>query len=256
MKKANNLLVWALLSAALFVLQGCGSHERAVHGLKHSRPKRYVKGTQRPYKINGKTYYPLPSAIGYSETGLASWYGPKFHGRQTANGERYNMYGFTAAHRILPMNTMVRVENLENGRSVVVRINDRGPFVKNRVIDLSRSAAAKLGMLKRGVAKVKITALGELAPLSEGRPRFSHIPDFEHGQFYIQVGSFKRPENAYRLRARLARQYRKVVVLRHGARRGTMYRVQVFASSTLSRAREMVWQMEQNGFPGAFLVSR
>jgi len=253
MKRVNEHATWLLVLIVSLALYGCGSHNKVR---KHSTQRAYLKGTQRPYNINGRTYYPLPSAVGYSETGLASWYGPKFHGRQTANGERYNMHAMTAAHKTLPMNTLVKVENLENGKSVVVRINDRGPFVKNRVIDLSRSAAARLGMLKRGVAKVRLTALGEVASLSHGKPRFSHVPDFEHGDFYIQIGSFKRRQNALRLQARLAKKYPKVVVLRHITRLGAMYRVQIFASNRLSHAREMVWQMEQRGFPGAFLVSR
>ncbi len=262
MQRATNYILWLFFFFIPFTIYGCTHHNNVTQhkNTKYKSTKHYnrpcLKGTQRPYKINGRTYYPLPSAIGYSETGLASWYGPKFHGRQTANGERYNMHALTAAHKILPMNTLVKVENLENGRSVVVRINDRGPFVKNRVIDLSRSAAARLGMLKRGVAKVRLTALGEVASFSKGVPKFTYVPDFEHGNFYVQVGSFKRRQNAYRLRAKLAKRYKKVVVLPQITEMGDMYRVQIFASNRLSAARKMVQQMEQKGFRGAFLVSR
>lgn len=111
-----------------------------------------------PYNIKGKRYYPKED-LNYSETGIASWYGPNFHAKQTANGERYNQYAMTAAHRTLPLPTVVKVTNLENGRSVIVRINDRGPFAKNRIIDLSYGAAKKLGMIKQGTAKVKVEKL-------------------------------------------------------------------------------------------------
>lgn len=116
-------------------------------------------GTQRPYVIEGQTYYPIPSAQGYEETGLASWYGDPFHGRKTANGETYDMYGGTAAHKTLPMNTMLLVKNLTNGRTATVRINDRGPFVDGRIIDLSYTTAKNLGILRNGTEKVQITAL-------------------------------------------------------------------------------------------------
>lgn len=112
-----------------------------------------------PYTIMGKTYYPIPVSDGYRVKGIASWYGKDFHGKKTANGERYNMYDYTAAHPTLPIPTYVRVTNLKNGRSLVVRVNDRGPFVKNRVIDLSYRSAQHLGMAEDGTAPVLLEAL-------------------------------------------------------------------------------------------------
>ncbi len=117
--------------------------------------------TQRPYVIKKRTYYPIPSAEGYVEKGLASWYGGKFHGRKTSNGETYDMHSKTAAHKTLPMNTMLLVENLVNGKNTVVRINDRGPFVDDRIIDLSYATAQNLGIFKKGTGMVRITALAE-----------------------------------------------------------------------------------------------
>lgn len=117
-----------------------------------------VRGT-KPYTIRGKTYYPLVSAKGFREVGKASWYGKKFHGRTTASGERYNMYAMTAAHTILPFHTTVRVTDVRSGRSVIVRVNDRGPFSSGRVIDLSYKAAQQLGMANAGVARVRIEAI-------------------------------------------------------------------------------------------------
>ncbi len=253
MKKVNKPLSWLFLTLFIALCFGCASHEKKA---PDTTSPSYGKATQRPYKINGHTYYPLPSAIGYSETGIASWYGPKFHGRKTANGERYDMYAMTAAHKTLPMDTLVKVENLENGKWIVVRINDRGPFVKNRIIDLSHAGASKLDMLKRGTARVRVTALGEVASFKKGNPSFTKVPDLKHGQFYVQVGSFQRPENAYKLRAKLAKEYEKVVVVRHQTPTGPMYRVQIYASNNLGKANRLVQQLEKRGFFGAFLIAR
>ena len=116
-------------------------------------------GTYKPYTVMGQTYYPLGSADGYAENGVASWYGPGFHGRLTANGERFNMHALTAAHTRLPLGTRVRVTHLGTGASLIVRINDRGPFVKDRVIDLSHEAARRLGVIRKGSARVRLEAL-------------------------------------------------------------------------------------------------
>ena len=113
----------------------------------------------KPYTVRGKTYYPLKSAHGFVEEGVASWYGPGFHGKTTASGERFNQYALTAAHKILPLDTKVRVTNLSNGRSLIVRINDRGPFVDDRVIDLSKACAQRLGVIGKGTARVRIQSL-------------------------------------------------------------------------------------------------
>ena len=114
------------------------------------------------YEIDGKKYYPLDKAHGFIEEGVASWYGADFHGKKTANSEIYNMHAMTAAHKTLPLGTVVEVNNLENGKNAVVRINDRGPYVGTRIIDLSYEAATQIGMVRNGTAKVKITALGTI----------------------------------------------------------------------------------------------
>ncbi|MCI5212251.1 MAG: septal ring lytic transglycosylase RlpA family protein [Candidatus Electrothrix sp. ATG2] len=123
------------------------------------KKRKKAPATQRPYVIEGQTYYPIPTAEGYEETGLASWYGDPFHGRKTANGETYDMYGVTAAHKTLPMNTMLLVKNLTNGKTTIVRINDRGPFVDGRIIDLSYTTAQELDIVRNGTEKVQIVAL-------------------------------------------------------------------------------------------------
>lgn len=118
------------------------------------------RATMRPYTINGKTYYPTTVSVGDTASGIASWYGPDFHGKKTSNGETYNMNAMTAAHKTLPMNTMVRVTNLGNGAQTTVRINDRGPFVAGRIIDLSKAAATSIGMIGTGTARVKLEVVG------------------------------------------------------------------------------------------------
>lgn len=118
------------------------------------------RATMRPYTINGKTYYPTTVSVGDTASGVASWYGPNFHGKKTSNGEIYNMNAMTAAHKTLPMNTMVRVTNLSSGAQTTVRINDRGPFVAGRIIDLSKAAATSIGMIGAGTARVKLEVVG------------------------------------------------------------------------------------------------
>jgi rare lipoprotein A len=153
-------------------------------------PRPQEPGTQKTYTVMGQTYTPVASAEDYREVGIASWYGKKFHGRLTASGEVYDMYQLTAAHRILPMQTMVEVTNRDNGKQVLVRINDRGPFVNNRILDLSYAAAKQLGVVGPGTARISIEAYG------------TNKKDLK-GPFYIQVGSFTVADNAKKLRTKL-----------------------------------------------------
>ncbi|MEM9102996.1 MAG: septal ring lytic transglycosylase RlpA family protein [Pseudomonadota bacterium] len=150
---------------------------------KNLLPSRY--GNQATYFVNGKEYTTLASADNYREVGMASWYGSKFHGRKTSSGEVYSMYKMTAAHKSLPLPTFVKVTHLENNKSVVVKVNDRGPFHGDRIIDLSYAAAKKLDMLKAGTARV------EVVTLTAGEPLVDH-----HGEFYLQVGAFSKLDAA------------------------------------------------------------
>lgn len=152
------------------------------------------RATMRPYEVFGKKYYPTLAKVGDTYTGISSWYGPNFHAKKTSNGEVYNMYASTAAHKTLPMNTMVRVDNLENGKSVVVRINDRGPFVGTRIIDLSNKAARAIDMVAKGTAKVKITVLGFNAKIATTLKEKNETASV--GGYYLQVGAFRRYEGA------------------------------------------------------------
>jgi rare lipoprotein A (peptidoglycan hydrolase) len=143
-----------LIALLFFTCSGCA---REILLVKNIDPA--------PYAINGKIYYPMKRVQpGFSIQGTASWYGPSYHGRKTASGEVYNMHALTAAHKTLPLNTLVRVTNLANGRDVVVRVNDRGPFVGDRVIDLSFGAAKQIGMVRPGTAPVRVAVIGPEKP--------------------------------------------------------------------------------------------
>ncbi|HEB69490.1 MAG TPA: septal ring lytic transglycosylase RlpA family protein [Desulfobulbus sp.] len=248
-------LVCILLVPLLFTTS-CGPPH--IKPLPHEK-KRPGKSTQRPYMIGGKRYYPIPTAQGYGETGIASWYGGKFHGRKTSNGETYNMHAKTAAHKTLPMGTMLVVKNLENGRSTVVRINDRGPFVKGRIIDLSYTAAKEIGLVQRGTARVRITALGEAATTrrtASSQPIQLKHQDFNVGRFYIQVGSFERKENARKLARKFAALGRDVVIQSFPAAGTQLFRVMVFSGTALDTAKRYERYLEKNGFPNALIIAR
>ena len=162
------------------------------------REPRSAHGNPPFYNVLGKRYVVLGTADGYLERGVASWYGPTFHGENTSSGERYDMYSMTAAHKTLPLPTYARVTNLKNGRSVVVRINDRGPFVANRLIDLSYSAAAKLDMLREGTTLVEVKALTVAEPDDLTRSAQAPPPTL-----YVQAGAFADQRNAQRVLDRL-----------------------------------------------------
>jgi rare lipoprotein A len=156
---------------------------------------------------------PVPAAVGYTEEGNASWYGNPFHGRRASNGEVYDMYKLTAAHRTLPFETMVRVTNLSNGKTTTVRITDRGPFVDNRIIDLSQAAAREIESIGPGVVPVRIEVLGNV--------------DVTAGFFTVQVGAFRDRGNADRLRDRLSASYSPIFIQQYDSPDGAFYRVRV-----------------------------
>ncbi len=219
------------------------------------RPPAYTK----PYKINGRHYHPLKSARGFSQRGLASWYGRDFHGRRTANGEIYNMYAMTAAHKTLPLGTWVRVYNLRNKRQVVVRINDRGPFVRNRIIDLSYKAAKKLGIVGPGTAPVKIVALG-VASGARGSAaasvpvRYTPI-NYWKGNFTVQVGAFMELKNAERFKKKLSKRYSNAHITSFTDFRGRFFRVRVGKFSNLKNARNFTLKLMVAGARMAFAVA-
>lgn len=221
-----------------------------------TKAKRIVP-TQRPYKINNRLYSPLPSAIGYEETGIASWYGKDFHGRTTSNGETYNMYNVTAAHKLLPMQTMLLVQNLDNGRKLVVRVNDRGPFVQGRIIDLSYGAAQKLGLVNAGTARVKVTALGELRRNKKtGKQSFGRVADLRSGEYFVQIGAFTQKYNGIKLQEKFLNAGHHTVMIKTLINGRTFYRVQVYVGRTLNAARKSEQVLLQKGYKGAFVLAR
>ncbi|MEA1954664.1 MAG: septal ring lytic transglycosylase RlpA family protein [Campylobacterota bacterium] len=170
------------------------------------------KATMRSYKIRGKRYHPTFVRVGQVMKGISSWYGPNFHGKYTSNGERYDMHARTAAHKTWPMDTMVKVTNLQNGKSTIVRINDRGPFVRGRIIDCSFQAGKEIGIDKMGIAKVSIKVLGFAGKIASTKS--SDKEEKTHTQtrvrlsnFGIQVGAFKRYEGGQIYKRKYERLY-------------------------------------------------
>jgi len=178
---------------------------------------------------------PAPAPAGYTEEGNASWYGVPFHGRRASNGEIYDMYKLTAAHRTLPFETMVRVTNLDNGKSTVVRITDRGPFVDNRIIDLSFAAAQEVDSVGPGVVPVRVEVLGGVDPTA--------------GFFTVQIGAFRDRGNAERLRDRLSASYSPIFIQQYDSPDGIFYRVRVGRISGEDAARQFGQQLhDREGF--------
>jgi rare lipoprotein A len=161
-------------------------------------------GNKSPYKVNGQSYRVLPSAAGYDERGIASYYGSKFNGYKTSNFETYDMYQFSAASKVLPLPSFARVTNLQNGKSVIVRVNDRGPFVPNRIIDLSLAAAVRIGIWPKGTGLVEVQGIDPAHPTAEPTPVTAVTPRTgKQPQLYVQVGAFADAGNAERLASRL-----------------------------------------------------
>jgi rare lipoprotein A len=242
------MIVFALSATMLMLFGGCASK------------KSYKKGspaTMRTYKVHGKRYNPTYVKLGQKMKGISSWYGPNFHGKSTSNGERYNMHARTAAHKTWPMNTMVKVTNLQNGKSTVVRINDRGPFVRGRIIDCSYRAGKEIGLDRMGIAKVQIQVLGfagkiqspkaiKKLPKSQQRVRLSN--------FGIQVGAFRLFEGAQvyqRKYAQLHPGYNVIIKKMFDEEGNPINRVWLMGFGSEDEARDY---KAANDLPGAFIV--
>lgn len=257
-----------LAGLAVLSLAGCGSmnplpeHVYSTPPGTVAVPPGSADAKTRPYTVLGRTYYPLQTADGYDEVGLASWYGSDFHGRPTANGQTYNMYALTAAHKTLPLGTRVRVTHLGNHHSVDLVINDRGPFVSGRILDLSYGAARRLGMLDQGVAKVRIAAIEApasativaAAPVS--RPSTtSGEPAVAAKRYHVRVGAFAVRANAERTRSRLlADGYENATILVED-REGLTLHIVVAGSFASRDQAERVQQRLKSAFPTCYIVS-
>lgn len=235
-------------------MTGCASVSplsKRVHSTpsgSSSKPSGSYDPKTNPYTVMGKTYYPLQTAAGYDEVGKASWYGKDFHGKKTANGQIYNMYGVSAAHKTLPLGTKVRVTNLDNRRTIELVINDRGPFVHGRILDLSYGAAKKLDTVEQGVARVRITAIGTVT-----RPVSKYATAAKY--YHVRVGAFAERANAERtLRELKARGYgsAKITTVNRGGRK--LHIVQAGSYTSRDKAESVQLRLK-DAFPSCYIVS-
>ena len=221
-----------------------------------------------PYQIMGRWYYPKED-YSYSEIGTASWYGDDFHAKRTANGEKYDMNTLTAAHRTLPLPSIVRVTNLENGRSLVVRVNDRGPYAKERIIDVSKRGAQLLGYQTKGTTKVKVEILADesralkAALLNQKVPAVSKPvekaefkPAVSHANqaHFIQVGSFRQKELALSTQDKL-QKLGKTQVVTADVNGATYYRVRLGPIEEEKQAQDVLIKVQNNGFHDARMIN-
>lgn len=261
----------ALTATAALLLAGCslGAHRAKptpapaptplpapanVEAVPDAVPRaepRSAHGNPPFYDVMGHRYFVLATAEGYTERGVASWYGPTFHGVNTSSGEVYDMYGMTAAHKTLPLPTYARVTNLRNGMSVVVRINDRGPFVANRLIDLSYTAAAKLDMLREGTTLVEVRTLTPGVPDELTRSAAAPPP-----ALYVQAGAFADPDNAQRLLTRLqAAGLSGAFVLSPVAGHSHLFRVRLGPVTSVADFDQLAARLQSLGIPDARLAN-
>jgi len=263
MKAALILGLMSLLAACASAGARDGGYTAGARLPVVTDPAPIVSGTMRPYQIRGQWYRPAEDP-GYDVTGMASWYGDQFNGRPTATGEIFDMHALTAAHKTLPLPGLVEVTNLANGRSVVLRVNDRGPFVDDRIIDLSRGAAEELDLLSRGVGQVRVRYLGR-APRQGGGMRLrtasasapvatapDPVPVFSGTAYWVQAGAYANRRTAQRIAARLGGSA-TVDEVRTG--QGRLYRVLVGPWNDANAAERARQAVLARGVDDALLIS-
>jgi rare lipoprotein A len=235
---------------------GAPSGGMDISKIQNAVPKaepRSRSGNPSSYTVLGRTYHVMSDSRGYKERGVASWYGTKFHGKRTSSGETYNMYAMTAAHKTLPLPTYVRVINLKNGREAIVKVNDRGPFHDNRVIDLSYAAATKLGITGTGTGLVEVQALDPA--MGVPRPTRNNITIRGDATLFLQVGAFIDRNNAERLMERLRGPMNNKVRIQMAVNFAqTVYRVQVGPMYTIDQADNTSMQLAQLGIRDMHLI--
>lgn len=256
--QGNGLKCLLALLLSVF-LAACGSSQKS--GGNDGPPRKNIKPSQvkdaepraeprapygngPTYEVWGETYQVMPSAAGYRERGLASWYGSKFHGRKTSSGESYDLYKATAAHKTLPLPTYAEVTNLDNGKKVVVKVNDRGPFHSDRIIDLSYAAAVKIGMVEQGTGRVEVRAI---TFDDEG-------PDMRlSDETFLQAGAFKSKNSAKNLEDILQDNGVKPVDVK---RSGGFYKVMVGPFRKSGDLTRMSWKIVELGYERPHTVTR
>lgn len=220
---------------------------------------RIYKSTMKPYKVRGKWYYPIPAHEGDTYDGKASWYGPNFHGHLTSNGERYNMHKRTAAHKTLPINTYVRVINLDNGLETVVRINDRGPFVSGRIIDLSYQAAKEIGLIKHGVVPVRLEVVSCdesancYAYKKPKKKTYKKVVQNKNNRYFVQIASIYNKSQAIKLKKRYSsidKNYQPYLVAREYKNK-MIYKLLIGRFATSEDAKNFI---KAKNFKNAFVV--
>jgi rare lipoprotein A len=236
-----------LVVCCLLLTSACAPKKTVETRPPESRQKAY----QRPYTVLGQRYEPLQTHAGFVQTGIASWYGQDFHGKKTSNGETYDMHAMTAAHKTLPLGVYVRVQNRENGREAVVRVNDRGPFVKGRVIDLSYSAAKALGVDIAGTAPVRIEALGYGGSSVD---QYKALDNYDTGNYTVQIGSFKEYGNALRLSGEMKKLVGFSEIRLTNIHGEIFHRVYAGKYTSLSAAETAEREFSEHGYPGSFAV--
>ena len=267
---------YIILVLLLILSTGCSRKSRYVYSqydrtnvTKYSADKKdydsglnakaYDHPTMNPYRIHGVKYYPHDTEVGAIYKGNASWYGPDFHGKSTSNGERYNMYDMTAAHKTLPMNTVVKVVNLKNGLTTVVRINDRGPFIATRIIDLSNAAAREIDMIKDGTAPVTIEVLGFYSKNKNRTIRKKAIQEPKeviitqtNEKYSLQIASFSNIEGAMKTQQKYNNTDGYTTIIRDVQTEvGRFFKVYLQGF----KSEEEVRTYKRNGpFPNAFVV--
>ncbi len=275
MRPERHALIWSLV--LILLVTGCAKDGPPRTGSIIPRdlppdpmPRKEARsryGNGPIYEVLGRSYEVMNSSYGYQERGVASWYGKKFHGRLTSNQERYDMYAMTAAHKSLPLPTFVRVKNLRNNKSIIVRVNDRGPFVHNRIIDLSYSAARKLDMIRTGTSLVEVTAISfdqpprrptvTSAPIRKEpvKPETS-APTTGESTVYVQVGAFGDAENARRRFALLrSGGVGDAFVLEDNSTSPALYRVRIGPIDDVLRYDNLVVQLQDLGISETHLVT-
>ena len=254
-------IIKSYLLLIIFIVTGCSSVSAPkktssqdaaptgsvdINSIPNAVPKREPKskyGNPKSYEVFGKRYYVMESSKGFVEKGIASWYGTKFHGRRTSSGETYDMYAMTAAHKNLPLPTYVKVTNLNNGKHIIVKVNDRGPFHENRIIDLSYTAALKLDIVKKGTGLVEVIALepGQSVKATGAPVVTPTAASVAQPSFFIQVGSFGELSNAENMKTRLAPLGENLVSINESLISGnTFYRVRIGPLTNIEQADEVV----------------